>query len=158
MIARPQIGSIMLAVGTAVYLIAFTNRTFLERAYSYFDNTLAMAAFTLGLTCLFAACLIALSVKYLLKPFLIVLVLSAAAGSWFMDRFGTVIDVDMIRSAVQTTSSEATHLITLPFFLHMTIFGVIPVLLICWVRVTHRTFLAKVRWTGNSAPSGPPSG
>src|SRR3546814_9930608 len=67
-------------------MIAFTNRTFLERAYSYFDNTLAMAAFTLGLTCLLAACTIAFSVKYVQKPVLILLVLSAVAGSWFMDR------------------------------------------------------------------------
>jgi lipid A ethanolaminephosphotransferase len=144
--ARPQIGSAMLAVGTALYLIAFTNRTFLERAYSYFDNTLALAAFTLGLTCLLAACTLAFSVKYVQKPVLIVLVLSAAAGSWFMDRFGTVIDADMIRNAAETTSSEAAHLVTVPFLLHMIVFGMIPVFLIVWVRVVHLPFPAKVKW------------
>src|SRR3546814_11757298 len=104
-------------------MITVTYRTFLERAYSYFDNTLAMAAFTLGLTCLLAVCTIAFSVKYVQKPVLILLVLSAVAGSWFMDRFGTVLDVDMMRNAAEPTSSEAAHLVTIPFLLHMIVFG-----------------------------------
>lgn len=143
---RPQIGSVTLAVIGAIYLIAVTNRTFFTRAYSYFDNHLALAAFALGLTCLFAAFTIAISVKYLFKPVLILMILSAASASWFMDRFGTIIDVDMIRNAAQTTSSEAGHLITPAYLLHMTVFGLVPALLVCWVRVEHRNFFSKVKW------------
>lgn len=143
---RPQIGSVTLAVIGAIYLIAFTNRTFFTRAYSYFDNHLALAAFALGLTCLFAAFTISISVKYLFKPVLILMILSAASASWFMDRFGTIVDVDMIRNAAQTTPSEAGHLITPAYLLHMTIFGLVPALLVCWVRVEHRNFISKVKW------------
>ncbi len=143
---RPQIGSISLAVFGAIYLITFTNRTFFTRAYGYFDSHLALAAFALGLTCLFAAFTIAVSVKYLLKPVLILMIFSAASASWFMDSFGTVIDVDMIRNAAQTTPSEAGHLVTPTYLLHMTIFGLIPALLVCMLRVEHRNFLSKVRW------------
>lgn len=144
--ARPQIGSVTLAVIGAIYLIAFTNRTFFTRAYSYFDNHLALAAFALGLTCLFAAFTIAVSVKYLFKPVLFLMIFSAASASWFMDRFGTIIDVDMIRNAAQTTPSEAGHLVTPAYLLHMTIFALIPALLVCWVRVEHRNFFSKVKW------------
>lgn len=143
---RPQIGSVTLAVVGAIYLIAFTNRTFVTRAYSYFDNHLALAAFAFGLTCLFAAFTIAVSIKYLLKPVLILMIFSAASASWFMDRFGTIIDVDMIRNAVQTTPSEAGHLITPAYLLHMTLFGLMPALLVCWVRVEYRNFFSKVKW------------
>ncbi|TNM64084.1 phosphoethanolamine--lipid A transferase [Aliirhizobium smilacinae] len=143
---RPQIGSVTLAVLGAIYLITFTNRTFFTRAYSYFDNHLALAAFALGLTCLFAAFTITISVKYLLKPVLVLMIFSAASASWFMDRFGTIIDVDMIRNAVQTTPSEAGHLVTPAYLLHMTIFGLVPALLVCWVRVEHRNFFSKVKW------------
>lgn len=143
---RPQIGSVTFAVIGAIYLIAFTNRTFFTRAYSYFDNHLALAAFALGLTCLFAAFTIAVSVKYLLKPVMILMIFCAASASWFMDRFGTIIDVDMIRNAAQTTPSEAGHLVTPAYLLHMTIFGLVPALLVCWVRVEHRNFLSKARW------------
>lgn len=143
---RPRIGSITLAVIGALYLMAFTNRTFFSRAFAYFDNHLALAAFSLGLTCLFATFTIAVSVKYLLKPVLVLLILCAASASWFMDRFGTIIDVDMIRNAVQTTSSEAGHLITPAYLLHMTMFGVIPVFLVCWVKVEHHRFFSKLRW------------
>ena len=144
--ARPRTGSITLAIFGTIYLIAVSNRTFWTRAFSDFDSHLALAAFGLGLTCLFCAITVALSVKYLLKPLLVFLFLSAAAASWFMDGFGTIIDVDMIRNAVQTTPSEAGHLITLPFMLHMGIFGLVPSLLVCWVRIEHRAFFAKLRW------------
>lgn len=145
-LARPQIGSITLATLVALYLIAFTNRAFLSRAFSYFDSHLSLAAFVFGLTCLFAAFTIAISVKYLVKPLLILMVLSAASASWFMDRFGTIIDVDMIRNAATTTSSEAGHLITAAYILHMTVFGILPSLMIALVRIKHRNFLAKLRW------------
>lgn len=139
-------GSVTLAVVGALYLIVFTNHTFFGRAYAYFDNHLALAAFALGLACLFSALIITFSVKYVLKPLLVVLVVIAAAASWFMDGYGTVIDIDMIRNAVQTTPSEAGHLITPAFLLHMVVFAVVPVLFVCWVRVEHRTFFAKVKW------------
>lgn len=145
-LARPEIGSITLALLTALYLIAFTNRTFFSRSFEYFDNHLSLAAFIFGLTCLFAAFTIAISVKYLMKPLLILMVLSAASASWFMDRFGTIIDVDMIRNAATTTTSEAGHLITPAYLLHMTVFGILPSLLIVFVRIKHRNFFAKLRW------------
>jgi len=145
-LARPRIGSITLAIVGALYLIAFTNRTFWSRGLAYFDSRLALAAFGLGLTCLFCALTVTLSVKYVLKPLFVFLFFSAAAGSWFMDGFGTIIDVDMIRNAAQTTTSEAGHLVTPAFLLHMAIFGLVPSLLVCWVRIEHRRFYSKLRW------------
>jgi lipid A ethanolaminephosphotransferase len=139
-------GSVTLALAGALYLVIVTNRTFLMRAFDYFDSRLAFGAFVLGLSCLVAAWLISVSIKYVLKPVLIVLIVSASAGSWFMDRFGTIIDVDMIRNAVQTTSSEAGHLITPAFLLHIAAFGILPSLLVCWVKIEHRSFLPKVIW------------
>lgn len=145
-LGRPRIGSLTLAVVGALYLIVFTNRTFFTRAYDYFDSHMALAAFTLGLACLFAAFTITLSVKYLLKPVLVLMIFSAASASWFMDGFGTIIDVDMIRNAAQTTASEAGHLITPAYLFHMTVFGLLPSLVICWVKIEHRNFFSKVRW------------
>jgi lipid A ethanolaminephosphotransferase len=145
-IARPQIGSVTLAITGALFLLAFTNSTFWSRAFIYFDSHLAFLAFGLGMTCLICALIVALSLKYVLKPLLVLLFFSAAAASWFMDRFGTIIDVDMLRNAAQTTSSEADHLITVAFLLHMTVFAVLPSLLVCWMRVAHRNFFAKFRW------------
>lgn len=144
--ARPSIGSITLAVVAALYLVAVANHTFFARAFYYFDNVPAFAAFALGIICLFAACTITVSAKYVMKPFLTVLIVSAATASWFMDRFGTVIDVDMIRNAAQTTPSESAHLVTPAFLAHMFIFGLLPCLIICWVKIDHRPFPSKVKW------------
>jgi lipid A ethanolaminephosphotransferase len=145
LLARPRISSVIVATIGALYFIAFTNRTFWVRAYAYFDNRLALTVFGLGLTCLFLAFFFAFAVKHTLKPLLIFLIISAAASSWFMDRFGTIIDIDMIRNAMQTTSSEAGHLITMPFLLHIGMFGIIPALLVLWVRVEYLPILTSVK-------------
>jgi lipid A ethanolaminephosphotransferase len=145
-IYRPRLGSVTLAILSALYFMVFANRTFWARAYSYFDSHLALAAFGLGLTCLFCALIVTLSVKYLLKPVLVFLFVSAAAASWFMDGFGTIIDVDMIRNAAQTTPAEAGHLVTPGFLLHMLVWGLLPSLLVCWVVIEHRRFLSKLGW------------
>jgi lipid A ethanolaminephosphotransferase len=125
--------------------MAFANRTFWSRAYSYFDSHWMFIAFGLGLSCLLCALIIALSVKYVLKPLLIIFFLVAAAASWFMDEFGTVIDIDMLRNAAQTTTAEAGHLITPAFVGHMVLFGILPSLAVCWVRIRHHDFLTKFR-------------
>ncbi|CAN7616002.1 DUF1705 domain-containing protein [Pararhizobium sp. LjRoot255] len=77
----------------------------------------------IGLAALFSALCIAVSVKYLTKPLFILLITSAATASWFMDRYGTIIDLDMIRNAAETTGSEAGHLMTAGFLTHITVFA-----------------------------------
>jgi lipid A ethanolaminephosphotransferase len=88
----------------------------------------------------------ALSAKYATKPFLIVFVVAASAASWFTDEFGVVVDKEMIRNAMVSTGAEAGHLITARFALHLLLSGVVPSLIILWVRVRHRPLLQKLAY------------
>ncbi|QRM42041.1 phosphoethanolamine--lipid A transferase [Rhizobium sp. BG4] len=141
---RPAIGSVTLAVIVSLYILIVANYTFWSRAYVYFDgHRPAFVGFVAGMIALTVAIAVTFSVKYLMKPVLIVLLLAAVAAAWFTDRFGTIIDREMIRNAAVTTSSEAGHLITGKFMLYMLLLGVVPSLLIAAVRIIHRPFPSK---------------
>jgi lipid A ethanolaminephosphotransferase len=142
---RPTLGSATLCFLTALYILSITNRTFWIRAYGYFAfNQSAFSAFVIGIFALTMAILTFFSAKYLTKPALIFFVLVAAVCSWFNDQFGVIIDKEMIRNAAVSTGAEAGHLITLRFALHVVLTGILPSLLIVWVRIVHRPILWKL--------------
>ncbi len=145
-VLRPVIGSVTLSLIVALYLVSVANRTFWSKAMEYLAApSTAVFLLGIGLFSLFAAICVTASVKYLTKPFFILLIMIAAACSRFMDTFGTIIDVDMIRNAAETTGSEAGHLLTAGFLAHMFLFGIVPSLLIAVVRIKHRPFPQKFK-------------
>ncbi|WP_337269859.1 phosphoethanolamine transferase [Oryzifoliimicrobium ureilyticus] len=144
---RPSIGSVSLSVVTAIYILAIANHTFWTRAYTYLSSSpSAFVAFVVGITAAMIALVTTFSIKYLIKPFLIFFILAAVSASWFTDQFGIVIDREMIRNAAVTTAAESQHLMTSAFIFHILLKGVLPSLLIVWVKVRHRTFMRKAVW------------
>lgn len=142
---RPRIRSEVLSAVVAAYLLFGLNATFWQKSLAYLDGQYpALAALALGLLSGFIALCVAFSTKYLIKPFLILLILSSATASWSMDRFGVIIDREMIRNGVETNSAEVSHLITPGLIFYLLFFGVLPSLLVIWVRVRHRPILNKV--------------
>lgn len=146
-IYRPEISSIALSVMVSVFLVLGTNRTFWSKVHlNLGSDPGAVATLYVAITVLFIAAITIFSVKYLTKPVFILLILTSGVASWFTDRFGVVVDSDMIRNAYQTTPAEAQHLITPAFVLHLFVYVVLPVAVIIWVRVIHRPFIQKVIW------------
>ncbi len=141
---RPHIESVTLSIITAGYLTAVNNATFWHRSEELLP-TGALLALVAGIFCLLAALCITVSVKYLTKPLFIFLIMISATASWFIDQFGTIIDVEMLQSAIDTTNAEAGHLISFGFIRHVVLFGILPSLLILWVKIEHRSFLQKVK-------------
>ncbi|RYD30226.1 MAG: phosphoethanolamine transferase, partial [Sphingomonadales bacterium] len=143
-LSRPRIGSITLSVVVSAYLLAATNQTFLAKGLRYFAGHEAQfAALVVAIFLLTVAALTTVSIKYLIKPVFILLVMIAGSASYFTDTFGTIIDREMIQSAVVTTSGEARNLFTPNLFVHLALYVVLPCLLIAWVRIVHRAFPKK---------------
>lgn len=143
---RPTIGAVSLSFVVALFLLATANRSFWDKTAIYFSGTVgAMAVLALGLAALFSAICIAVSIRFLTKPLFIFLILTSAVASWFMDRFGVLVSVEMIRNAAETTRAEASNLITPALAWHVVKFGLLPSLAVAWVRVEHRPFIAKAR-------------
>ncbi len=142
---RPRIGSMSLAFLVAFYLLAATNLAFWKiTAKVAQDSPYTIAALAIVLGCIYAAFCVSVSVKYATKPIYIALILVAAIASWFMDSFGSVIDVNMLDSAVKTSVAESSHLLSRSFVLHMLLFAGLPAAAIVAVRIEHRGFWAKL--------------
>lgn len=146
-IRRPEIGSITLSVITALYLLFFMNQTFWSKVNTHLSAyPVAIYALYIAMTAFFIAVLVTFSAKYIMKPIFMVLIVISALCSWFMDRFGAVIDRDMVRNAFETTTGEANNLITSAFVVHMIIYALVPIVLLAFVRIRHRPILGKLFW------------
>ncbi|WP_062011861.1 phosphoethanolamine transferase [Aureimonas sp. AU4] len=148
--SRPAIGSVPLVALVTGYLLFATNGTFWRKAFTYFGaHPLDLAGLALGLFLLLFAILTSVSIKYVVKPLLIALILVSASASYFVDSYGILIDRDMIANVALTNPAEAGRLLTPSLVLHLALFGLVPALLVAFVRVRHRTFWQKAKW--NSA-------
>ena len=94
---RPRMRSEWLSILTAVYLLFFMNGTFWDKSSVFLKgDVLALLALGIGLLAGFIALTVTFSAKYVIKPVLIFIVLASVSGAWFMDRFGVIIDGEMI--------------------------------------------------------------
>ncbi len=141
---RPSTDSVSLSLIVAGYLVAVNNATFWQRSLELLPTN-ALLTLAVALFCVLAALCITVSVKYITKPIFILLIMISAVTSWFVDQFGTVIDVEMLQSVIDTTHAEAGHLITIGFLSHIFLFGIFPSLLILAVKIEHRRFIEKVK-------------
>ena len=146
-LVRPSIGSLPLSLLVAVWIIFVVNDVFWANTVRAFgEHRYPLIAFAIGMSALLTALSISVTVKYLTKPIYIIALFSAASAAWFMQKFGVIIDTDMIRNAAQTTTAEAGHLMTPAFYRHMALYAVLPSLLIALVRIDHRSIGAKLKW------------
>jgi lipid A ethanolaminephosphotransferase len=135
-LVRPSIGSLPLSLLVAVWIIFVVNDVFWANTVRAFgEHRYPLIAFAIGMSALLTALSISVTVKYLTKPIYIIALFSAASAAWFMQKFGVIIDTDMIRNAAQTTAAEAGHLMTPAFYRHMALYAVLPSLLIAIVRI-----------------------
>jgi len=143
-IRRPEIGGIALSALVSAYLLLVTNKSFWTHAVAYFnDSAVALLSFSAALCLLTFAGLTTASVKYVMKPVLIFLIMVSASASYFIDTFGVIIDKDMIGNAAVTTQAEAGHLLTGSLAMHLLLYGVLPSLVVALVKVRRRRFLAN---------------
>lgn len=145
-IRRPQIGSRPAALLVGLWMLATCNFTFWPMAFKDFGGwTAPFIAFGLSISFLLLCLLLTLSVKYVLRPISAVFLLTAAAASYFTDTFGTIVNEQMIDSAMTTNAREAGALISTRFLVHLGFYGIMPVALLCLFHIRHEPMGQKVR-------------
>lgn len=65
-----------------------------------------------------------------LKPLLVLVVMTAAAVSFFASAYGAMMDRTMIANVIETDTREVGDLMNVYFLVHMALFGVLPALVI----------------------------
>lgn len=134
--ARPSLSAFALNASVALYLLALCNTTFWGHLFRIFEGrTLTALVFAGAVWALMLLVISLLAVRRAQKPVLIALLLLAGVTSYYVDVLGVVVDRDMIQNAMTTTFAESKHLITLHFIGHVALYGLLPALLVLWIRI-----------------------
>ncbi len=144
-----SIGIIPVTVGVVFFLIVFDNQSFFKavlKAMGRFTPVDAafMASLVVSLAAAMTFILSLVAFKYLFKPVVTLLLVTAAFAAYFMDAYGIMIDKSMMVNIMQTDSGEVGELINLGMFYHATLFGILPSLVLWKIKIAYRPFFREM--------------
>lgn len=131
-----------ITLSIALFLLVFCNIGFWRHLLSVHPLTASSA---LGLIAAFGFLLVILNLvltmlawPWLLRPLATVLLLATALVSYFMNEYGVMIDVGMVRNALQTDYREAHDLLTVKLAVYALLLGALPAWLLWRVPIRWR--------------------
>ena len=153
---RPTVGAETLALAASLFTTAAYNVSFWQQALAGRNAAAPASWLFAGGTFLLIwmlqfAILAAFVPRRVLQPLLAVLLLVSAAASHYMQRYGVVIDVSMVRNVLHTDTREAAELIGPALVGAVLLLGVVPAALVCWPRVARRPLRRALLVRGASA-------
>ncbi len=138
------VSATVLTLITCLFILATANATFWGHATRIFaGDPVALVTFGAAILLLMFAMSMAFTQRWLVKPFLVFLLVAAAGASYFLENYGIYVDREMIQNVASTTSNEARHLLTMGFFGDMFLFGVMPALAVTVVPLKREGFWGK---------------
>lgn len=152
---RPEISARSLALVCAAFIVIANNGALFKALSERLEVASAAGAtfvFTAYLLLITILCLLFFIAghAYTLKPILIFFIGLSATLSYFSQQLGIVFDVDMIRNVAETirdnNRQEAFELISLPLVIHLLLFGLLPSLLVAWVKPRYEKSLRALIW------------
>jgi lipid A ethanolaminephosphotransferase len=154
-LTQRTVSATMLTLIVCVFILATANATFWGHAMRIFaGDPAALVTFAAAILLLMFSLSMVFAQRWLVKPYLMLLLIVAAGASHFQETYGIVVDREMIQNVASTTSNEARHLMTLGLFGDMMIFGVFPALTVMLAPLTREGFWGKtLRNTGIGAAS-----
>ena len=136
--SRPVLGLETVLLLAAVAFAAFYNGSLWRLLFAGSDAAPGPALVTglfIAVVCVQFAGLALLVPRTLAKPVLSILFLATALASYYMDRYGILIDKEMVRNVVHTDPAEAAELLTPALLPHLLLYLMLPVALLAWVRI-----------------------
>ncbi|TDF77735.1 phosphoethanolamine transferase [Pseudomonas sp. H9] len=113
-----------------------------------FSGLLLRLAFAVLIFCAFNLVLTFVAFRRVLKPVLVVLFVAGAGAAYFMNQYGVLIDVGMLRNTAETNPAEVRDLLSLKLGIYVLLLGVVPSFLLYKApinfRVWHRELLGKL--------------
>jgi len=123
---RPRVEISHLLFFAALWFTFLYNQAFFRNAAAVYGSPWFLASLGLFLFALTLLVLSLLCVRFLTKPVLIVMLLTAAAASVYMNSYNVVVDTTMITNIVKTDRREVGDLINAQLLLHMLVLGLLP--------------------------------
>jgi len=149
MTKRPSVSATSLLLAVVLWIVVAGNQQLWNHVGDIagpgaLDDFRTFASFFLFLASLFTLVLAPAAHRAVFKPLAIVLLLVVAVVAWFQDSYGTIVDRDIIRSALETDRLEAGELLTAGFAGHLALYWLMPSTLVLWVRLEHPAGLRLV--------------
>jgi lipid A ethanolaminephosphotransferase len=134
----------MLVLAVSLLLATMANinfwTTFVEAAGGISLARLPLFAGSFTIIVLFFHALLTLfSFRFVLKPTLVLVLLTAAMSAWFINQYGIVIDKAMIQNVFETDTREAAELLNWRLVLFIILTGGLPALLLIRARIDFPT-------------------
>ena len=108
------------------------------------SGLLLSGAFGILIFCIFTIVLSLVAFKYVFKPVLITLLIVSAGVVYFMDHYGVLIDIGMLRNLVETNPAEVAGLLSLKLFGYLFMLGALPAWLLYKAPIQYRTWPREV--------------
>ena len=89
-------------------------------------------------TCILIFVITLISSKFILKPFLIFILMVSSLTNYFMNTYNIVIDTIMIQNTVETSVNESLDLLSVKLVVYIFLMGVLPSLFIYRVKIQTR--------------------
>ncbi|WP_136477708.1 phosphoethanolamine transferase [Pseudomonas sp. DG56-2] len=101
-------------------------------------------AFAVLIFCAFNLLLTFVAFKGVLKPVLITLLFVGAGAAYFMNQYGVLIDVGMLRNTMETNATEVRDLLSIKLGLYILLLAVVPALLLYKTPVNYRVWYREL--------------
>jgi len=142
--SRPVLSPLMLSWGVALLLVLFYNAPLwhLIHALDYASGLhkwLFSAAFMLFFVAVIQLFSSLLCWPRLVKPLALLLLLSAAPVSYFMESYGILVDRTMVQNLFETDLAETRDLVSGALVWQLLLKGVLPGALVLWVRLRRQS-------------------
>ncbi len=154
MFSSNSIPGIKLSINSLVIICAFYIAIFgnLKFWYALFDilepsvwsHSLFLISFLFLLVTLLIILLSLFSSRYTIKPVLAIVLIATSVVAYFMDAYGTIISSEMIQNVAETDIREAGDLFSLNMFGFILLHGVVPSLLLFFVKITDKSFINEL--------------
>ncbi|MET0983474.1 MAG: phosphoethanolamine--lipid A transferase [Telluria sp.] len=133
--ASPAISAPLLTLLSSVFLVLVDNFRFWKAfAFATGGAQIANLPVWLGafavLVLFFNAALTLVNFRFVIKPVLVLLFLSASLASYFMNHYGVVIDSSMVQNVFETDAGEAHELLNWQMLQSVALLGILPSLLV----------------------------
>ncbi len=131
-----------------MFPVLFTNKSFRLELYKIYNssrqNIFFIISIFLFLVVFINLCLTLISFKYIFKPTVIFILVTASPAAYFMNSSGIMIDRSMIRNVMETDIKKAKGLFNPTIFFYLTFLGIIISLFVWSQRLEDKTFVREV--------------
>ncbi len=144
-----RIGTSTVSVGLALFFTLFANSSFWGTLAAIFNgpspgNIAFFCSVFFTLVALLTMLISFLSFCYVLKPAVVLLLITAALAGYFMDSYGVMLDRKMIQNVVETDPAEVFELLNGSLFYHLALLGVLPSVFLWRTEIRFEPFLKEL--------------